>query len=195
MLFIAFTLASCSYTPRPKKVENICSIYRQYPNWYWESLKAQQKWGLPPPVLMSIIYQESGFKADAKPERTKLLWIIPWTRPSSAYGYSQALDGTWALYKKQTGHRGNRHNFGSAADFIGWYVNLMNKKLGLPKNNAYDVYLAYHEGTGNYAKKSYLKKPCLIDVAKKVQNRSLLYKKQLASCEKSLPKEPWWRLW
>ena len=40
---------------------------------------------------MSFVYQESSFKADARPEREKILGFIPWFRPSSAVGYSQAL--------------------------------------------------------------------------------------------------------
>jgi hypothetical protein len=33
--------------------------------------------------MMAIIHQESKFDPSARPQRTKLLWVIPWTRPSS----------------------------------------------------------------------------------------------------------------
>jgi len=51
---------------------------------------------------MAIIRQESSFQADAQPPRSRILWIIPGPRPSSAYGYSQALDGTWDWYRQAT---------------------------------------------------------------------------------------------
>ena len=48
--------------------------------------------------------KESGFDWLAKPERTKIFKIIPWKRPSSSFGYSQAVIGTWDMYKKSTGN-------------------------------------------------------------------------------------------
>jgi hypothetical protein len=53
---------------------------------------------------MSFVYQESSFQSDAKPDRTKLLWVIPWKRKSTAVGYSQALNMTWEDYKDETGN-------------------------------------------------------------------------------------------
>ena len=50
---------------------------------------------------MAFILQESSYIQGAKPERTKLLGFIPWKRKSSAFGYAQALDGTWERYKKE----------------------------------------------------------------------------------------------
>ena len=86
-------------------------------------MKAEKRWKIPPYVLMSFVYQESSFKADAKPEREKLLWVIPWKRKSTAVGYSQALSMTWEDYKDETGNSGaSRKNFKDSADFIGWYA-------------------------------------------------------------------------
>ena len=45
--------------------------------------------------------QESAFQNRIKPERTKLLGLIPWKRKSSALGYSQAIDATWDWYRKE----------------------------------------------------------------------------------------------
>ena len=50
-----------------------------------------------PYVLMAFIHQESSFQAKIKPERKKLLGVIPWLRPSSSVGYSQALKNTARL--------------------------------------------------------------------------------------------------
>ena len=58
----------------------------------------QKKWGAPVPVPIAMMYQESSFKHDALPPRYYFLGFIPWGRVSSAYGYAQAKDETWADY-------------------------------------------------------------------------------------------------
>lgn len=188
-------MVGCSKAP-PRNKTNVCSIFKQYPSWYWATAKVRRKWGVPISVQMAIVYQESRFQATAKPARKKILWIIPWKRPTTAYGYSQALDGTWERYQKHTSNHGaDRDSFSDAVDFIGWYAARANKKLGIPRNNARNLYLAYHEGLGGYATGSYLQKPWLVGVANKVAYRAKEYRYQLLRCEKSLPKKPWWRFW
>ena len=78
--------------------------------------------------------------------------------------------------------------FGDASDFIGWYCNKANKKLGIPLNNAYYLYLAYHEGLAGYAKQTYSDKPWLLQVAQTVQQRANSYRKQIAQCKYIIPK-------
>jgi hypothetical protein len=186
---LLLALAGC-HPPPPRHIENICHVFNEYPRWYWDAQKEQQRWGIPIPVLMAIIYQESSFKADAKPPRTKLLWIIPWKRPSSAYGYSQALDGTWKDYRKQTGNAwATRDAFGDATDFMGWYLNRAHNKLHIAKSDAFALYLIYHEGMGGYAKRTYTSKPWLVNVAKRVRYRAKIYEQQLNACANDLPKK------
>ena len=72
-------------------------------NWYSSAQAAEKRWGIPIAVNMAVIYQESSFKARARPNRSKILWVLPGRRPSSAYGYAQALDSTWNDYKKFSG--------------------------------------------------------------------------------------------
>jgi len=195
LLFISVLLSAC-ITARPQRINNICSIFRQYPTWYWASEHVEKKWNLPIPVLMAIIHQESHFNADALPPRKTILWIIPWFRPSTAYGYSQALNPTWRLYINQTGNKGaDRDNFKDAIDFIGWYSNRLHRRSGISLNNAYGLYLAYHEGGGGYNRRTYLQKPWLIQVARKVQRQANTYRWQYDSCKNSLPQKPWYRIW
>ena len=79
---------------------------------------------------MAFILQESSYIQGAKPERTKLLGFIPWKRKSSAFGYAQALDGTWERYKKEAKKTfAYRRNFDDSIDFIAWYNNLSHKKI------------------------------------------------------------------
>lgn len=175
-------LAGC-VTPPPRDVNDLCTIFKQYPSWYRDSLDVERRWKVPVTVQMAIMHQESKFDANAMPPRSKLLWVIPWSRPTSAYGYTQALRGTWALYKQSTGGIfASRDSFSDGVDFIGWYANEAYKRARIPRSNAYNLYLAYHEGIGGYQHKSYLKKNWLIGVAHKVSAREQIYRAQLASC-------------
>ncbi len=181
---------------QPSDVNNICQIFKQYPGWYWDTEDVYTRWRVPISVQMAIIYQESKFHPIAKPPRTKLLWVIPWKRPSSAYGYTQALDGTWESYVKSSGnYLASRSSFKDSVDFIGWYAYKAHKRAGISRNDAYRLYLAYHEGVGGYQRKTYLSKPWLVKVAHKVSRQSTLYDKQLASCRTSLERKPWYRFW
>jgi len=197
VIFGVVNLVGCTQAP-PRNPNNICLIFRQYPDWYWAAAKTRRRWGVPVSVLMAIVHQESHFSAKAKPPRRKILWVIPWFRPTSAYGYSQAVNETWRRYKRDTGRTSmftSRNAFGDAADFIGWFVNQAHKRAGISKVDAYALYLAYHEGIGGYMRGTYKRKAWLIAVAKKVQRRAWIYRSQLRICEASLPKKPWWHMW
>jgi hypothetical protein len=112
-----------------------------------------------------------------------LLGFIPWKRPSDAYGYAQALESTWKEYKKDTGRRfADRDDFDDAIDFVGWYTAVSRQRLGIPKDDAYGHYLAYHEGQGGYARGSYKHKRWLMNYASKVEQTSRRYPAQLARC-------------
>ena len=185
---IIFVVSSCAVTP-PENPDNICSIFKEKRSWYKAAVKTEKRWKLPPYVLMSFIYQESSFKSDAKPEREKLLGFIPWKRPSSAKGFSQALTLTWEDYKDETGNsRANRKNFADSADFIGWYAS-KGYYQGFERTDARSLYLAYHEGYGGFKKKTYRKKQWLIKVADRVQARSTNYQQQYWGCAKDLEKK------
>jgi hypothetical protein len=195
-LFICIGLTGCVTTPPPRNVNNICQVFKQYPRWYSDALDVQKRWRVPIAVQMAIIHQESKFDATAEPARTKLLWIIPWTRPSTAYGYAQALRSTWRLYKQSTGRvLANRSDFFDGVDFIGWYANQAHRRAGIQRYDAYSLYLAYHEGIQGYQRKTYLKKRWLLPVAHKVKARAYIYQAQLAQCQKSLPtSRSWYRI-
>lgn len=194
LLLLSLFITAC-VPPPPSQPDNICGIFQQYPNWYWAAKDTQKKWGGPPvAVQMAIIFQESGYHGKAKPPRGKLLWVIPWKRPSTANGYSQALNQTWDNYQTQTGNYGaSRTDFRDASDFIGWYASTAHRKAGVSYYNAEALYLAYHEGIGGYQRCTYQQKPWLMQVAKKVQVRANMYQRQLSQCEGSI-KKPWWKI-
>ncbi|ODN42172.1 transglycosylase SLT domain-containing protein [Piscirickettsia litoralis] len=188
LFIVPLILTGCATAP-PQNINNICSIFREYPKWYWAAKDSRKKWGVPISTQMAIIYYESHFRYDAQPPRTTLLGFIPWSRPTSAYGYAQATDGTWAAYQRATGNTSaSRTDFADAIDFVGWYANRSSSRLGIARNNAYSLYLAYHEGDGGYRSRSYLKKRWLLDKAHQVRNKANSYYSQLIRCESSLPK-------
>ncbi len=191
LLLLIFSLTACVSSP-PADVNNICTIFKQYPKWYRDAKDVERRWKVSVPVQMAIIHQESKFDARARPPRKKLLGIIPWKRQSSAYGYTQALRSTWDHYKRTNGWIwSSRDDFGDGVDFIGWYANEANKRAGIPRSDAYSLYLAYHEGIGGYQRKTYLKKTWLISVARKVKAKSQIYAMQLNSCKKSRKPHSW----
>lgn len=167
----------------PRNLENACAIVAERPA-YLRAMKAtERRWGVPIHVQMATIHQESKFIGDAKTPHQYALGIIPIGRQSSAYGYSQALDGTWDEYRESTGNRrARRDNIRDATDFMGWYMNGTSQQLGVSKRNAGAQYLAYHEGRGGFSRGSHNSKPWLISVANKVDARADLYQMQLASC-------------
>jgi hypothetical protein len=185
------SLAACTTAP-PKNSNDICATFREKEGWYDDAKDSFDKWGVPIPVQMAIMHQESHFVADAQPPRTWLLGIIPWFRPSSAYGYAQAKDETWDDYLDSAGSwSADRDDFADATDFIGWYCNISHNRLGVSKWDAANLYLAYHEGHGGYQRKSYLQKAWLKRVAEKVAKRATLFQRQLGTCEKELQSESW----
>ncbi|MFO1352937.1 MAG: transglycosylase SLT domain-containing protein [Gammaproteobacteria bacterium] len=193
---IVATIHGCATAP-PQQLDDVCAIFAEKNDWYFDALKTQQRWGTPVPVLMAIIRHESAFESDAKPPRKRFLWIFPGARPSTAYGYAQALDSTWDHYRDATGKRGaDRDDFADAIDFIGWYNDQTYQKNGIAKTDAYNLYLAYHEGQGGYTQGSYQGKSWLKQYARQVALRADTYRNQLLGCESSLSRQNhgWWPL-
>ena len=187
-LLLIVLLPACTTAP-PAKVDNACSIFLEKKGWYADAVKARDDWQSPIPVMLAIMHQESRFEAKAKPPRRRILGFIPGPRPSNAFGYSQALNSTWESYQRDTGrYRASRTDFGDAIHFIGWYNNESLHRSGIPRDDAYRLYLAYHEGHGGYNRGTYRDKAWLQGVAGKVRTRASQYQIQLASCESSLPR-------
>ena len=185
-LFLFFFIFSCSSIP--KNTADGCSIFSERYLWYKHAKKAEQKWGTPIYIQLAFIKMESDFDWLARPERLKIFKIIPYRRPSSSFGYSQAVKGTWKQYKEETNNQlATRTRFKDSVDFIGWYTNKTEKILKISKKDAFRQYIAYHEGWDNY--KNYKKKQKVSLLAKKVQQQSDKYKSQLNKCSKSLSRK------
>jgi hypothetical protein len=186
--FLLLSLVACTALP-PKNSDNICSTFKEKKGWLNDAKNSFKKWGIPIPIQMAIMHQESHFVADAQPPRTWLLGFIPLSRASSAYGYAQAKDETWENYQDKTGCGGaDRDDFADATDFIGWYCNVSYTQVGISKLDAKNLYLAYHEGHRGYQRKSYLQKAGLVQIADKVAKRAKLFQTQLSECKDDFEK-------
>jgi hypothetical protein len=176
-------LGGCATTSRPHDPENLCAIFSEKPDWRAAAVKAHDKWGIPVPVPFAMMYQESSFRADAEPPRYYFLGFIPWGRVSSAYGYAQAKDDTWADYKHEAGGWfASRDNFADSMDFMGWYMTKTQRLTGVPLSDAYNQYLSYHEGWTGFRNGSYKAKAWLIRVSRIVQERANRFAAQYRNC-------------
>ena len=182
---IVFLILNSSCSSVPQNTSNSCKIFDEKYLWYKHSKKVEQKWGTPIHIQLAIIKMESDFDWLAKPPRQKLFKVIPFKRPSSSFGYSQAVKGTWEQYKKETGNKlAIRTRFKNSVDFIGWYINKTEKILKIPKTDAYRQYIAYHEGWGNY--KNYKNNKKVIILAKRVKDQADRYQNQIKQCQTQL---------
>ncbi|WP_173934998.1 transglycosylase SLT domain-containing protein [Chelativorans sp. Marseille-P2723] len=184
-LVLLLALAGCATTPG--NINNVCSVFQQkngwFNNWHRAAKRTERAYGVPVSILMATVRVESGFKANARPPRTKLLGFIPWKRASTAYGYSQALDGTWTDYRRETGRWGaNRRNFADAIDFVGWYHRRSHERSGIALNDAYNLYLAYYAGHGGYARGVWKSNPGMQTAARRVAEMARSYDAQIQTC-------------
>lgn len=186
LIFLAIAAGGCTASV-PPDIDDACAIFRENRDWYRAGQKVEKRWGTSIDVQLAIIHQESGFRPKARPPRKRFLWIFPGARPSNAYGYAQALDSTWNGYRKETGNRGaDRDDFADAVDFVGWYTAKSRRVCGIRANDAYSLYLAYHEGNGGFRRGTYRRKAWLMDTARRVERRAARFRGQLRTCQKEL---------
>ena len=190
LVLLGGLLAGCTTTP-PRHPDNICDIFQEKRGWYHAAMRQEAKWHIPVSVPMSIMNQESSFRANARTRRTYILWIIPWGHISTAYGYAQAKNEIWHDYQRQTGAGGSRTDYADALNFMNWYITNTRKVDGIPVTDATRQYLAYHEGWTGYRRRTYVSKGWLVTVARKVGHRAQEYQQQYDACRDRL-KGGWW---
>ena len=194
LALLTLALTACVSAP-PRNIANSCAIFEERKSWYKAAKASEQRWGVPIAVNLAFIYQESSFQARVKPDRTKLLWILPGPRPSTAYGFAQALDSTWSEYQRETGNRrASRANFADAIDFVAWYNSRSSQQSRINSNNARDLYFAYHEGNAGFQRGTHRSKEWLLQAANRVQSNASQFGLQLDSCRRELDKNWWQRL-
>lgn len=179
----AFLATACASGP-PDQVHDACLILEDNRSWWRDLRRTERRWGVSPGTQLAFLKRESSFNRNARPARTRLLFILPGPRPTSAFGYAQALDSTWDWYRDDTGRRGaDRNDFGDAVDFIGWYSSMSQRQSGIALDDPYNLYLAYHEGHGGFNRRTYRGKAWLQRAAREVETDTRRYDAQIARCE------------
>ena len=187
IIYFITLLFAVSCTSVPKYPSNACKIFGEKYLWYKHAKKSSETYGAPIHIILAFVNKESGFNRWAKPKRKKIFKVIPYKRPSSSFGYSQAVKKTWELYKTETNNPlALRTRFKDSVMFIGWYIRKTNKINKIPFDDSYRQYLNYYLGWGSYAKETYKTDKKAIIYAKSVQKQSKIYKNQLKECQKSL---------
>lgn len=177
-------VGSCSTPSGPPRAQNdVCGIFDERDGWRDAVEASARRWGAPVEVQMAILWRESAFSATARPPQQYALGIVPVGRPSSAYGYAQAIDGTWDWYRRETGNSGaDRDDFDDAADFVGWYMAKTRGTNGVPMTDAFHQYLAYHEGHTGFTRGGWREKAWLVRAATQVADQAARYRGQLRGC-------------
>lgn len=182
IVLLVFLLSFITFTPN--NINNACEIFQEKSAWFDAAQSASKRWSVKIPVLLAIIHQESNFEARARPPRIWLWGVIPWRHLSSAYGYAQALNGTWKEYRHSDGSFfAQRDEFDDAVDFVGWYCRKIHNELGISLDDAQQLYLAYYQGIEGYRQHHYTKKTGLQKRASDVARRTKLFQQQLNSCQ------------
>jgi len=187
ILIVLFFLTACSSVP--KYPQDACKIFSEKYFYLKYSREASKKWGVPISSILAVINKESSFKRFAKPKRKKIFKIIPYRRPSSSLGFSQAVNKTWELYKKENKKpRALRISFKNSSDFIGWYFWKTNKINKISFTDTRNMYLNYYLGWQAYKNKAYKTDKKAIIFAKNVERQAKIYKNQLQECKSILKK-------
>ena len=98
-----------------------------------------------------------------------------------ALGFSQALDGTWKRYKRETGRwAAKRTDFSDAIRFIAWYHSQSNRTNGIALNDTYRLYIAYYHGHAGYQRGNW--SSTAKAGAKRAANMAVKYSHQLKTC-------------
>ena len=63
-LLIVLLFVSCSSNSPPSTTTDVCKIFKERYSWYKAAKKTEKRWKIPVYVSMSIIKQESSFRAD-----------------------------------------------------------------------------------------------------------------------------------
>ena len=177
LIFLIITISSCSEKTKIDDKMGVCEILAQHSSWKNSLKTAQEKYNLPPAFAMAIIYQESRFDAEAK------------SKYSSAYGYAQAIDGTWKHFQQDVKSNAKRNNFNDSVQFIGWYMSQLSKSLKLRMTDSKNLYMAYMLGATGFKryKAGTFKNKAKIEedkkIATKISNYTKIYQSQLKNCK------------
>jgi hypothetical protein len=65
---------------------------------------------------------------------------------------------------------------------VGWYIDKTRRSNGVAPGDAYNQYLAYHEGHTGYRRGDWRAKPAVLRAASDVARQAARYRAQRAAC-------------
>lgn len=185
----ALLIAGCTATP-PAEPDNLCSIFQEKDSWYVAAHAVHNKYGVPIPTAMAILYQDSRFDPE-DPRPMQWFLFIPYGRaeipqglPDLPPGYVHVSPELWERYADEAGAMfASPEDFADALDFIGWHMQLAHQVNGIAYGDTYNQLLNFHEGVQGFAAGSYENKDWLIKAAQEAARRAETYRSQLLKCD------------
>jgi hypothetical protein len=167
MLLLAPTLAAA-------QTADACALLERNVGWSDDLKAAQEKWKVAPGVMLAVIDQESRFNPAARGAGAG------GPNPQRNFGFAQANLRTWNWFLRETDRTsGSRTDFGLSVDFVGWHFATMERRIGAPRSNTVEHYLAYKMGEGGYRRGAPASARA---VASRIASRARTFDGQLAGC-------------
>lgn len=127
------------------QTQDMCALMARNPGWAEAVRSASLTWKVSPGTILTVIDQESRFKANAKGAGAVDANSV------RNFGFAQANLRTWNWFLRDTGRTsGSRSNFALAADFVGWHFTKMESRTKIPRNQFVSHYLIYKLGEGGF---------------------------------------------
>lgn len=148
MRAVAF-LAACGLylaaQPVHAQTQDMCALMARNPGWADAVRSASLTWKVSPGTILTVIDQESRFRANAKGAGAVD------ANSMRNFGFAQANLRTWNWFLRDTGRTsGSRSNFALSADFVGWHFTKMEARTGVPRSQFVSHYLIYKMGEGGF---------------------------------------------
>lgn len=127
------------------QTQDMCALLGRNPGWAEAVRSASLTWRVSPGTILTVIDQESRFRANAKGAGAVDANSV------RNFGFAQANLRTWNWFLKDTGRKsGSRSDFALSADFVGWHFAKMEARTGIPRSQFVPHYLIYKLGEGGY---------------------------------------------
>jgi hypothetical protein len=126
------------------QIRDACAFLSDRPTWRRDLEAASQTWGVSQGVILAVLDQESRMRADARGAGGG------GGEPQRNFGFAQANLSTWNWYLRDTRTQASRTDFAASARFVGWHFATFERRIGQPRENTIQHYLAYKMGEGGY---------------------------------------------
>ncbi len=142
-------LAACGLyvtaQPAQAQTQDMCALMARNPAWAEAVRSASLTWKISPGTILTVIDQESRFRANAKGAGAVDANSV------RNFGFTQANLRTWNWFLRDTGRgSGSRANFALSADFVGWHFAKMEARTRIPRSQFVPHYLMYKMGEGGF---------------------------------------------